>query len=257
MRPGSLWALSAAAAAAAAFLCALREARAARVDPETVWEAWPWAILGGFLGARLYYLAAAGGAAVFAWSSWSGLNLFRGTSIQGGMLGGLLALFLYMRRRRLPVLPLLDAFAPGAALAHAVTRLGCFAAGCCYGRPTSLPWAVVFTHPQTAAPRGVPLHPAQLYEAALDLGLACWLHQRLASGALPAGGAFWRYLGGYSVIRFAVQFLRDDDAGRLLFGLAHSQYLALAMLAAALAMLRRDAAGVSERRARPSSEQGP
>ena len=87
----------------------------------------------------------------------------------------------------------------------------------------------------TAAPRGVPLHPAQLYEAALDAALAVWLHRRL-EGGLPPGGAFWRYLGGYGVIRFAVQFLRDDDAGRLLFGLAHSQYLALAMLAGALAM---------------------
>lgn len=236
----NLWALAVVLAAGAAFLAGLREARAARADPEALWRVWPWALAGGFLGARLYFLLAVDRGGALSWSSWSGLSVFRGTAIQGGMLGGLAAILLCQRRRREPVYPVLDALAPGAALAHAVTRLGCFAAGCCYGRPTTLPWGVVFSHPLAAAPRGVPLHPAQLYEAALDLALAFWLHRRLASGALPRGGAFWRYLAGYGAIRLAVQSLRGDDDVRLVLGLAHSQYLAMLTLAVAAAMLRRE-----------------
>lgn len=235
-----LWMLSVTAAAAAVFLSGLLNARRAGADPESVWAAWPWGVLGGAFGARLYFLLAVGDAPpLLAWSSWAGLNWLRGTSIQGAVIGGALAVVWVMRRRRQPVLKLLDAFAPGAALAHGLTRLGCFASGCCWGRPTGLPWGVAFVHPLAAAPRGVPLHPAQLYEAVLDAALAWHIQRRLAAGGLPPGGAFWRYAGGYSLIRFLVQFLRDDDAGHLFLGMAHSQYLSLLMLAAAFAMLRR------------------
>ena len=237
------WMLSVGAAAVAVFLSGLRNARRSGADPETVWAVWPWGVLGGVLGARLYYLLAVGDAPpLLALSSWSGLNVLRGTSIQGAVIGGALLVVLVMRRRREPVLPLLDAFAPGAALAHGFTRLGCFAAGCCWGRPTDLPWAVVFPHPASAAPRGVPLHPAQLYEVVLDALLALHIQRRLAAGGASPGDAFWRYAGGYSLIRLLVQFLRDDDAGHLFLGMAHSQYLSLAMLAVALAMLRRSRA---------------
>lgn len=234
------WMLSVGVAAAAVFLSGLRNARRAGADPEAVWAVWPWGVLGGVLGARLYYLGAVGDAPpLFALSSWSGLNVLRGTSIQGAVIGGTLLVVWVMRRRKEPVLPLLDAFAPGAALAHGFTRLGCLAAGCCWGRPTGLPWAVVFTHPNSAAPRGVPLHPAQLYEVVFDAALAWHIQRRLAAGGAAPGDAFWRYAGGYSLVRFLVQFLRDDDAGHLFLGMAHSQYLSLALLAFALAMMRR------------------
>lgn len=242
------WAASAFLAAAAAFLSALREAPRAGADPEDVWGVWPWALAGGLVGARLYFLLAVGGDPVFAWSSWQGLNLFRGTSIQGGVLGGLAGVLLYARRRAVAALPLLDAFAPGAALAHALTRVGCFAAGCCFGKATGLPWAVVYAHAPSGTPLGVPLHPAQLYESALDLALAFLLHRRLAGGGRPRGEVFWLYLGGSSAVRFVVQFLRADDAGRLVSGLAHSQFLALALGALALVMLRRPLTGGSSRR---------
>ncbi|TBR25993.1 prolipoprotein diacylglyceryl transferase [bacterium] len=218
------WAFSAFLGAGAAFWTALREAPRAGADVEDVWGVWPWAIVLGILGAWLYFQLAVGGDP-------------RGTSIQGGMLGGLTAFLLYGRRRGVPISRLLDAFAPGAALAHAITRVGCFAAGCCYGRATGLPWAVVYSH--GPAPRGVPLHPAQLYESALDLSLAFLLHRRLAAGPRRGGDVFWLYLGGVSAIRFGVQFLRDDDADRLVWGLAHSQFLALALVVVALLCARR------------------
>jgi phosphatidylglycerol:prolipoprotein diacylglycerol transferase len=235
-----LWALSGAVAAAAAFSAALYEAPRAGVDREDVWGVWPWALVCGQAGSHAYFLLAVGDGSVFAWSSWSGLNAFRGTSIQGGMLGGLLGAALYARRRRISALTLLDAFAPGGALANAATRIGCFVTGCCFGRSTTLPWAVTYRQAPDGTPLGVPLHPAQLYETALDVALALLLHRRLASSApRRPGDVIVLYVGGISAIRFVVQFLRDDDAGRLTFGMAHSQYLALALMAAAFLRLRR------------------
>lgn len=234
------WALSSLVAAVAAFALALREAPRAGADREDVWGVWPWALVCGQLVSHLYFLLAVGEAPVLAWSSWSGLNAFRGTSIQGGMIGGLLGFALYARRRRISALSLLDAFAPGGALANAATRVGCFATGCCFGRPTSLPWGVVYAQAPDGTPLGVALHPAQLYESGLDLLLAWFLHRRLASSApRRPGDVIALYVGGISAVRFVVQFLRDDDAGHLFLGMAHSQYLSLALLAFALAMMRR------------------
>jgi phosphatidylglycerol:prolipoprotein diacylglycerol transferase len=231
------WGLFNGLAALAVLLAGLREAPRRGVPRAVVLGLWPYAVLGGILGAHVYYLLAANRA---AWSSWGWaelLNPVQGQAIQGGMLGGGLALWTYLRRAGRPILPVLDALAPGGAVAHALTRLGCFAAGCCYGSRTGLPWAVTFTDPRAGAPLGVPLHPAQLYEAALDLALAGWLHRELGRSAAP-GGVFWRYVGGYGVIRLCVQFLRDDDAGHLVFGMAHSQYLAAGMILSAVLMMR-------------------
>ena len=81
--------------------------------------------------------------------------------------------FWYIAKHRMPFWTTCDVFAPGIALGHVTGRLGCFAAGCCYGKPTDVPWAVIFTNPLAAAnvgtPLGIPLHPTQLYEAGAEL----------------------------------------------------------------------------------------
>src|SRR5687767_10546988 len=100
---------------------------------------WPWAIGGGFAGAHLYYLLAAEGMPL------SGLRLsdlggvVSGTAVQGGMMGGLLALWAYSAAARVPLGGLLDVLAPGGSLAHAVSRLGCLESHCCFGRPFAAP----------------------------------------------------------------------------------------------------------------------
>ena len=91
--------------------------------------------------------------------------------------GGLIAAFLVglwlVRRYRLPVWTTADLYAPGIALGHVIGRLGCLLAGCCYGRPTDVPWGITFTDPVAAAnvgtPLGMPLHPTQLYDAGAEL----------------------------------------------------------------------------------------
>ncbi|MBI3552658.1 MAG: prolipoprotein diacylglyceryl transferase [Elusimicrobia bacterium] len=230
------WGLMNSLALGVALVGASHEARYRRVDPRVLLRMWPWVIASGVLGAHLYWWAAA---AEGERSLGAFFRVIEGTAIQGGMIGGVLAALVFLRRRGLSVLGHLDVLAPGGALAHGIMRLGCFAAGCCYGKPTALPWGIAFSHPFSDAPRGVPLHPAQLYEAALDILLAGLLHRAVKDEKLPVGAVFWRYIGGYGVIRFVVQFFRDDDAGHLLWGLAHSQYMALAMLLLSCALLKR------------------
>ena len=92
----------------------------------------------------------------------------------GGFILALVFAYFYMRAQGLPVLATSDIFAPGLALGHGIGRLGCFAAGCCWGKPTHLPWAVTFTNTNatTGVPLGIPLHPTQLYEAFAE-GIIC------------------------------------------------------------------------------------
>lgn len=204
------------------------------LPPEVVERLWPALLLGGFAGAHLYYLLAVAGWPLQRQPLGAVFNIFSGTAVQGGILGGAAAAALYCRLRELPLLSLCDALAPAGALAQAITRVGCFAAGCCFGRPTGSFLGATITSPYAdpAAPRGVPLHPAQLYETVLDLCLAAALQRRLRDRREP-GILFAQYIMGGSAIRFVVQFFRDDDAGNLISGLAHSQFTSIAMFAAA------------------------
>jgi phosphatidylglycerol:prolipoprotein diacylglycerol transferase len=91
----------------------------------------------------------------------------------GGLILAVVVAFWYIGRHRLPFWTTCDVFAPGIALGHVTGRLGCLAAGCCYGSPTDVPWAITFTNPLAAAnvgtPLGIALHPTQVYEAGAEL----------------------------------------------------------------------------------------
>src|ERR1044072_4569087 len=96
-----------------------------------------------------------------------------GGLFSGGLITAIAVAFWYIHRHALPFWTTCDAFAPAIALGHVTGRLGCFAAGCCYGKSTNVPWAVVFTDPAAAAnvgtPLGIPLHPTQLYESSAEV----------------------------------------------------------------------------------------
>lgn len=113
--------------------------------------------------------------------------------------------------RRVPVTGLLDLLAPAAALYIAIARLGCFASGCCHGKPAwGVPWAVTFTDPHSASIyRGIPVHPTQLYEAASCFLLFLWL-MALRNRPQWRGKLFWFFLGGYGALRFVVEIFRGD-----------------------------------------------
>ena len=87
-----------------------------------------------------------------------------GLTAWGGILGAALGIWIYSRFSKFQFGYFADVTAPGIILAQAVGRVGCIINGCCYGLPTSLPWAVIYTHPNSFAPLGIPIHPTQIYE---------------------------------------------------------------------------------------------
>jgi phosphatidylglycerol:prolipoprotein diacylglycerol transferase len=131
----------------------------------------------------------------------------------GGLIAALVFAYFYMRRQQLPVLQTSDLFAPGIALGHGIGRLGCLAAGCCWGRPTHLPWGITFTNPDatTGVPLGIPLHPTQLYEALAEAVICVILVARLLRPHRE-GQIIGLYLALYGAVRFGVEFLRAHDA---------------------------------------------
>ncbi len=162
------------------------------------------------------------------------LKVFRlwegGLTFYGGFLLAVGAGIVYLRRYRLPILKVADLFAPSIALGLSFARIGCFMAGCCYGKETVLPWAVTFTHPQSLARLGVPLHPTQLYEAAGCLALflfLTWMEKKKSY----EGEIFWLFLLVYSLLRFLIEFFRDDPRG-FLFGTFLSTSQAIGVLLA-------------------------
>ena len=162
----------------------------------------------------------------------------------GGLIGAILAGYFLMRRYNLPWWQTADACAPGIALGNFFGRQGCFAAGCCWGKPTSLPWGVKFSelgHDITGVPTDVHLHPTQLYESFAMLVVfifLLWLHKRRRF----TGQVILCYALLYSVIRFGIEFVRDDPRGDVfgltsLTGLSTSQIISIVVGLAALITL--------------------
>ena len=152
----------------------------------------------------------------------------------GGFVAAILAGYFLIRRYKLPWWKTADAFAPGVALGSAIGRQGCFAAGCCWGKPTTLPWGVEFTeagHEVTGVPLGVHLHPTQLYEsfgALLIFFFLLWLHRRKRF----SGQVILFYAVLYALMRFTIEIFRDDPRGDILglttlTGLSTSQMLSI------------------------------
>jgi phosphatidylglycerol---prolipoprotein diacylglyceryl transferase len=147
----------------------------------------------------------------------------------GGFIAALIVAVLYMRKQQLPVWQTMDAFAPGVAIGQAIGRLGCFAAGCCWGRECDLPWGVRFRSDFAApVPLDKTLHPVQLYESAADLlifGLLYWYFGR----SPRRGNVIGLYLILYSAARFVIEFFRvHEQSLRGPFSL--TQWIALALL---------------------------
>jgi phosphatidylglycerol:prolipoprotein diacylglycerol transferase len=155
---------------------------------------------------------------------------------QGGLLLALVTAIYYMRKTHLPALETFDVFAPGIAVGHAIGRIGCFAAGCCWGRECNLPWAVTFTKPAAnelvGVPLNRPLHPTQLYESFAEAIIFAYLYWRIQKAHAP-GQIFGQYLVLYSTARFLVEFFRVHEQATHL-GLSLTQWISLGTLAAGI-----------------------
>jgi phosphatidylglycerol---prolipoprotein diacylglyceryl transferase len=158
----------------------------------------------------------------------------------GGLLAGFAVGFWYMRRYRLPVWPVADAMAPGLALGHVVGRLGCLLAGCCYGKPTTLPWGVTFTDPFAASNVGTPLHvalhPTQLYEAGAEFLILVFLLATEKYWRRRSGWTWWVYILLYGISRFGIEFFRGDPRG-FTMGFSTSQWISMALVPLSIVMI--------------------
>jgi len=159
----------------------------------------------------------------------------------GGLIGAIIAAYVLMRRWQLPWWKTADACAPGIALGNFFGRQGCFAAGCCWGKPTNLPWGVRFSelgHEVTDVPLNAKLHPTQLYESFAMLIVfffLLWLHKKKRF----SGQVILAYAIIYAAVRFLIEFVRDDPRGDILglttrTGLSTSQLIGLVVGIAAL-----------------------
>ncbi len=207
-------------------------------DAPTASDLGVWVLLAGLLGAKLLLV-------IVEWPRYTSLaslvDLARAAGVfYGGLIGATLAAFLFIRRRGLSFWSVADAAAPCIALGQAIGRLGCFAAGCCWGRACELPWAVTFTDPLAEHNVGVPLHtalhPAQLYES-LGTALLSGLLIRFESRRYE-GETFGRYLVCYAIVRGTVEIFRGDPRGTVLSGaLSTSQFIAALGLLAGILVL--------------------
>jgi phosphatidylglycerol---prolipoprotein diacylglyceryl transferase len=192
-------------------------------DPDKAWNLGILAVLSAIVGAKLLLIVND-----WAYYTRNPRDIFSLSMLQAGgvFYGGLIAAIAvsvwYIRRNHIPVLKTCDAFAPGLALGHAIGRLGCFAAGCCYGKATSLPWGVVFKNPLahefSGTPLGVHIHPTQLYESAVELinfFILYWLfrHKRFHGQVIGA------YMFLYGFARYFIEFVRADPERGNVFGI--------------------------------------
>jgi phosphatidylglycerol---prolipoprotein diacylglyceryl transferase len=131
-------------------------------------------------------------------------------------------------------------FAPGIALGHVIGRIGCVFAGCCFGRPTDVPWAITFhneyAQQNVGTPLGVPLHPTQLYEAGAELLILAILLVTEKRGRPFPGRTFWSYILFYGVSRFIIEFYRGDARG-MVGDFSTSQFVSLIIVPLSIIML--------------------
>jgi phosphatidylglycerol:prolipoprotein diacylglycerol transferase len=216
-----------------------------RIAPNLISDAGPWLILGTIVGARFVYV-------VTYWKeSFAGRPLLEVLMIQrgglvfyGGLVGASLAVIIYCRIRHIPLWKFADAMAPSIALGYIFGRLGCFMNGCCYGRACSLPWAVKY--PQGNDTHGIAVHPTQIYDSLLNLGLylfLAWMYRRKKFD----GQIFALYLVCYAFTRSFVEYFRGDyGAGHIHAGfLTPAQVISIVVLATGVvlfAVLRRTSA---------------
>jgi phosphatidylglycerol---prolipoprotein diacylglyceryl transferase len=228
---------------AASYLLGLRLAmwRAKKwgLDPNRVLDLGIYIIIAALVGAKLLLL-------IVDFDQFRNprelLNLARlGGVFYGGLLLAVGVAFWYIHRHRLPFWTTCDVFAPGIALGHVTGRLGCLAAGCCYGKPTDMPWAIVFTNPLAAAnvgtPLGIPLHPTQVYEAGTSLIILAILLATERRGRRFAGRTFWAYMFLYAISRYVIEIYRGDPRGTVFGMFSTSQFISVVLAPLSLIML--------------------
>ncbi len=206
-------------------LLARLEARRKEIDPDIVLDLVLVIAAGGIIGARLFYVI--GNWQQFAKTPISVFAIWQpGLVFYGGLFGGAIGVLIFTRVKNLFLWDIADAITPSLALGYAIARIGCFLNGCCYGAPSSMPWAVNFFD--------VPRHPTQLYSFVYSLvifGIIWFSRKRIKA----PGILFWSYLGLYTISRFTVEFFRVSQS--VIFGLSAAQIISIFVFIMAAAVI--------------------
>lgn len=188
-------------------------------------------ILGALIGGKLFFM-------LLNWDSFNASSLIEklryGFVFFGGLIGAAAAGFWAVRKNHIPFFKAADFFAPAVALGHSLGRLGCFFAGCCYGKEAPEALGVHFTNPDSLVPahlHGHTLYPVQLIESVLVFGLFLVLN-KLSQKSRKRGTLSAVYVLGYCLIRFFTELLRADDRGAFVAGMSPSQIISLLLAGA-------------------------
>ena len=197
-----------------------------------------WLLVYGFLGSRILFI-------ITRWSYFIDhpADMFKvwegGLVFFGGLILSTAYAFYHFKKKKLDPWKMIDVLAPGLVIAHAFGRLGCFAAGCCYGRATDAPWGIaIHSDLVDESLRGVPIHPVQLYEftalMVLYFGLLSVFRNRRMNGQVGL-----TYFMTYPLIRSVIEIYRGDSIrGFVIDGiLSTSQFISILVFGAALAVL--------------------
>jgi phosphatidylglycerol:prolipoprotein diacylglycerol transferase len=247
-------------------LVTTRLGKRVNMDQEKIVNLVVYCALAGLIGAKLLMFA-------FDWDHFRNdpadmfsFNTLRAAGVfQGGLVLAVITAFVYSKRNGMALPPTFDVFAPGIAIGHAIGRVGCFMAGCCWGKECDLPWAITFNSPDahdlTGVPLHVRLHPAQLYEVGTETLLFGFLYWRFGRQHRP-GTIIGMYLIYSSIARFAIEFVRNHEQA-LPFGLPLSitQWIAIGLTGLGTYMLlNRQGSGApvsgSGSGSKPASEAG-
>jgi len=212
------------------------EARRLGLDADRVLDLCFYIIVAAIVGSRLFYVAThldyfmAKPFEIFM--IWNG-----GLVFYGGFIGAALVVLIYLWIYRLPLGKTADIAGLALPLGHFFGRIGCFFAGCCYGKACALPWAITFTHPKSLAPLNVALHPTQLYHSFTNLliFLALFFLRRRKRFD---GQIFWLYILFYGVARSVIEVFRGDYRGVTVFDMfSISQIFGIGSAVVAMLML--------------------
>ena len=210
-------------------------ARREKIPGECIADITLWLMIGSIVGARIVYVATywkeqfADQPFPEIFAIWHG-----GLVYYGGLIGATIAGMIYIHWKKLPLWKTADVFAPSIALGSFFGRAGCLLNGCCYGRPTDLPWAISFPADNPLHPPTYPVHPTEIYDALLNLflyfGLAWLFRHKKFDGQI-----FATYLLCYSVTRSFVEYFRGDYSNlHYHLGLTPAQWISVPIFMAGL-----------------------
>jgi phosphatidylglycerol:prolipoprotein diacylglycerol transferase len=213
---------------------ATRQARKEGIPSQKIIDLGFYILLASIIGSRLFYILV--NPSHYLNNPLDILRIWEGGLVfYGGILLVIPVVIWYVRRNNIGLWKTADVFAPSIAIGHAFGRIGCFFAGCCFGRVAeSLPWSIIFTNPECLAPINIPLHPTQLYEAggeAINFLILITLRKYKSFN----GQLFFSYILIYSVLRFTIEFFRGDvSRGFILDNLSVAQGISILMFLTAV-----------------------